>query len=117
MLVNISLMTLFLPAQLRDYRFAISNTILLILIFSQLGYLEELAPKPYLSYLKWLYIYANLVAAVVFGLFCWSTHRFSRVDGSEQQAKVTEQIERLNSLFQSLADSTLVLLLVWMLQL
>jgi mannose/fructose/N-acetylgalactosamine-specific phosphotransferase system component IID len=57
------------------------------------------------------------VAAVLFGLFCWSTHRFSQVEGSEQQAKVTQQIQRLDSLFQGLAGGTLVLVLLWMLRL
>ncbi|MFM7515141.1 MAG: hypothetical protein ACKO3F_17640, partial [Cyanobium sp.] len=116
-LVGIALMSPFLPAQLGDVRLAIPTTILLTLIFLQLGYRQELPPQAYLSYLDWLYMYAYLVAAVLFGLFCWSTHRFSQVAGSEQQAKVTQQIQRLDSLFQGLAGGTLVLLLLWMLRL
>ncbi|MFM8660407.1 MAG: hypothetical protein ACKOCI_03515 [Cyanobium sp.] len=116
-LMGIALMSPFLPAQLGDVRMAIPTTILLTLIFLQLGYRQELPPQAYLSYLDWLYMYAYLVAAVLFGLFCWSTHRFSQVAGSEQQAKVTEQIQRLDSLFQGLAGGTLVLLLLWMLRL
>ncbi|MFM9101102.1 MAG: hypothetical protein ACKOPS_07105, partial [Cyanobium sp.] len=107
-LVGVALMSPFLPAQLGDVRLAIPTTILLTLIFLQLGYRQELPPQAYLSYLDWLYMYAYLVAAVLFGLFCWSTHRFSQVAGSEQQAKVTEQIQRLDSLFQGLAGGTLV---------
>ncbi len=116
-LVGIALISPFLPAQLGDVRLAIPTTILLTLIFLQLGYRQELPPQAYLSYLDWLYMYAYIVAAVLFGLFCWSTHRFSQVEGSEQQAKVTQQIERLDSLFQWLAGGTLVLLLLWMLRL
>ena len=116
-LVGIALMSPFLPAQLGDVRLAIPTTILLTLIFLQLGYRQELPPQAYLSYLDWLYMYAYLVAAVLFGLFCWSTHRFSQVEGSEQQAKVTQQIQRLDSLFQGLAGGTLVLVLLWMLRL
>jgi hypothetical protein len=116
-LVGVALMSPFLPAQLGDVRLAIPTTILLTLIFLQLGYRQELPPQAYLSYLDWLYMYAYLVAAVLFGLFCWSTHRFSQVEGSEQQAKVTQQIQRLDSLFQGLAGGTLVLVLLWMLRL
>jgi hypothetical protein len=116
-LMGVALMSPFLPAQLGDVRLAIPTTILLTLIFLQLGYRQELPPQAYISYLDLLYMYAYLVAAVLFGLFCWSTHRFSEVEGSEQQVKVTLQIQRLESLFQGLAGGTLVLFLLWMLRL
>jgi hypothetical protein len=114
-LMGIALMSPFLPIQLGDVRLAIPTTILLTLIFLQLGYRQELPPQAYISYLDLLYMYAYLVAAVLFGLFCWSTHRFSEVEGSEQQVKVTQQIQRLDRLFQGLAGGTLVLFLLWML--
>ncbi|MFM7513695.1 MAG: hypothetical protein ACKO3F_10110, partial [Cyanobium sp.] len=55
-LVGIALMSPFLPAQLSDVRLAIPTTILLTLIFLQLGYRQELPPQAYLSYLDWLYM-------------------------------------------------------------
>jgi hypothetical protein len=114
-LVGVALMSPFLPPQLGDVRLAIPTTVLLTLIFLQLGYRQELPPQAYLSYLDWLYMYAYLVAVVLFGLFCWSTHRFSRIDDQEELASVTRQIDRVDSLFQWLAGATLAVLLLWML--
>jgi hypothetical protein len=114
-LVGMALMSPFLPAALGDVRLAIPTTILLTLIFLQLGYRQERPPQSYLSYLDWLYLYAYLVSAVLFALFCWSTHHVSRVDDQEERASVTRQIDRVDSLFQWLAGATLAVLLLWML--
>lgn len=55
-LVVIVIISPSLPGTLGDVRLAIPTTILLTLIFLQIGYKQELPPLAYVTYLDWLYI-------------------------------------------------------------
>ncbi|MFN7678604.1 MAG: hypothetical protein ACK5QW_08440 [Cyanobacteriota bacterium] len=110
-LVGIAILSPSLPGALGDVRLAIPTTILLTLIFLQIGYKAELPALSYVSYLDWLYIYAYLITAAFFVLFCWGTNAFASASSAGQEESVVRRINRVDALVQVLALAGLVTVL------
>ena len=110
-LIGIAIISPSLPGSLGDVRLAIPTTILLTLIFLQMGYKSELPALDYVSYLDWLYIYAYAVSAALFLLFCWGTnaHATASLQGNEESA--LRRINRMDTLVQGIAFGGLLLVL------
>jgi hypothetical protein len=96
---------------LGDARLAIPTTILLTLIFLQIGYKAGLPSLEYVSYLDWIYIYAYIIAALLFLLFCWSTNAHTTACASGREAQVVHRIQRVDGLVQGVAVAGLLLVL------
>jgi hypothetical protein len=110
-LIGISIASPSLPAALGDVRLAIPTTILLTLIFLQMGYKAELPALNYVSYLDWVYIYAYIVAALLFLLFCWSTNAHTKACVNGQESQVLRRIQRVDGMVQAIAVGGLLLVL------
>ncbi|MBM5817309.1 MAG: hypothetical protein FJ083_12225 [Cyanobacteria bacterium K_Offshore_surface_m2_239] len=110
-LIGVSIASPSLPGSLGDVRLAIPTTILLTLIFLQMGYKAELPALEYVSYLDWIYIYAYAISALLFLLFCWGTNAHANACGEEQEAEVLRGINRVDLLVQWLAFGGLVLVM------
>jgi len=110
-LVGLLLIAPSLPGSLGDVRLAIPTTIMLTLIFLQLGYRAELPALSYVTYLDWLYIYAYIVSIVTFVLFCWGINTFAKPshDGGEEAS--LRVINRADLLTQVCGGIGLLLLL------
>ena len=105
-----------LPGSMGDVRLAIPTTILLTLIFLQIGAKADLPSLSYITYLDWLYIFAYAVSAALFGLFCWSTNLFVRVEAQGEGALALQRIKRFDRLFQVISIAGLLLFLALMLR-
>jgi hypothetical protein len=101
-----------LPGSLDDVRLAIPTTILLTLIFLQIGYKADLPALAYVSYLDWLYIYAYIVSASLFVLFCWGTNAHAAACAQGHEESVLRRINRVDLIVQAVAVVGLVLMLV-----
>ncbi|MEB3155877.1 MAG: hypothetical protein VKO26_00365 [Cyanobacteriota bacterium] len=110
-LVGVSIAAPSLPGSLGDVRLAIPTTILLTLIFLQMGYKAELPALEYVSYLDWIYIYAYAVSAMLFLLFCWGTNAHTNAEGQDNEAQVLRRINRVDVLVQGVAFGGLLLVL------
>jgi hypothetical protein len=108
-LVAIAIISPVLPGALGDVRLAIPTTIILTLIFLQIGYKAELPPLAYVSYLDWLYIYAYVVTAVLFLLFCWGTNAYTVASDKGEEDKAVVRINRVDTIVQVLASFGLLL--------
>jgi hypothetical protein len=108
-LVGIAILSPSLPGALGDVRLAIPTTILLTLIFLQIGYKADLPPLSYVSYLDWLYIYAYLITAAFFVLFCWGTNAFASASSTLEEESVVRRINRVDALVQVVALAGLLL--------
>ncbi|MFN7898188.1 MAG: hypothetical protein ACK5N0_00790 [Synechococcaceae cyanobacterium] len=110
-LIGIAIMSPSLPGSLGDVRLAIPTTILLTLIFLQIGYKTDLPAMDYVSYLDWLYIYAYFVSGVLFLLFCWSTNLHAKACNDNNEGKAIRSIRRVDMMVQSCAFVGLLLAL------
>jgi hypothetical protein len=110
-LVGVSIAAPSLPGSLGDVRLAIPTTILLTLIFLQMGYKAELPALEYVSYLDWIYIDAYAVSAMLFLLFCWGTNAHTNAEGQDNKAQVLRRINRVDVLVQGVAFVGLLLVL------
>ncbi len=111
-LVAILIIAPSLPGSLGDVRLAIPTTILLTLIFLQIGYKADLPALAYVSYLDWLYIYAYTVSASLFVLFCWGTNAHAAACAQGHEESVLRRINRVDLIVQAVAVVGLVLMLV-----
>jgi hypothetical protein len=100
-----------LPGSLGDVRLAIPTTILLTLIFLQIGYKQELPPLAYVTYLDWLYIYAYIVSAVFFVLFCWGINLHAKASAQGHEESAIRRIDQVDSYVQIIAFLGLALML------
>lgn len=112
LLITIVIISPSLPGALGDVRLAIPTTILLTLIFLQSGYKAELPALAYVSYLDWLYIYAYVVSASLFILFCWGTNAHTTACAQGNEESVLRRIERVDLIVQVVAIVGLVLMMV-----
>ena len=110
-LVSIVIIAPSLPGALGDVRLAIPTTILLTLIFLQIGYKAELPPLAYVTYLDWLYIYAYVVSASLFVLFCWGTNAHANACAQGSEESVVRRINRVDLIVQVIALLGLVAVL------
>lgn len=110
-LIGIALISPSLSGALGDIRLAIPTTILLTLIFLQIGYKADLPTLAYVTYLDWLYIYAYVVSAVLFVLFCWSTNAHATATARGNEDLVMRRIRGVDVLVQSIAFIGLLLVI------
>ena len=110
-LVGIAILSPSLPGALGDVRLAIPTTILLTLIFLQIGYKADLPPLDYVSYLDWLYIYAYAISAGLFLLFCWGSNAHVTACARGNEESVVRKINRVDLLVQGIAFAGLLLVL------
>ncbi|MFM7513666.1 MAG: hypothetical protein ACKO3F_09960, partial [Cyanobium sp.] len=82
------------------------------LIFLQSGYKAELPALAYVSYLDWLYIYAYVVSASLFILFCWGTNAHNTACAQGNEESVLRRIDRVDLIVQVVAIVGLVLMMV-----
>ena len=110
-LVGLLLIAPSLPGSLGDVRLAIPTTIMLTLIFLQLGYRAELPALSYVTYLDWLYIYAYIISIVTFVLFCWGINAYAKASDDGGEADSLRAINRVDLLSQVCGGVGLLLLL------
>jgi hypothetical protein len=110
-LIGIALISPSLSGALGDVRLAIPTTILLTLIFLQIGYKADLPTLAYVTYLDWLYIYAYVASAALFILFCWSTNAHATAAAWGNEEIVMRRINRVDVLVQSIAFAGLLLVI------
>jgi hypothetical protein len=112
LLIGVAILSPSLPGSLGDVRLAIPTTILLTLIFLQIGYNSELPPLAYVNYLDWIFIYAYTVSAVLFVLFCWGANAYAIAEvRGEQESAVLRKVKSVDQLVQALALGGLVLVM------
>jgi hypothetical protein len=111
-LVTVVVIAPSLPGALGDVRLAIPTTVLLTLIFLQIGYKADLPALAYVSYLDWLYIYAYIVSASLFILFCWGTNAHAAACAQGNEESVLRRINRVDLIVQAVVVVGLVLMLV-----
>jgi hypothetical protein len=107
-LVVMGILSLSLPGSLGDIRVAIPSTLLLTLIFLQLGYRSELPALAYSTYLDWLYTYAYLVSIALFAMFCWGTSYYSKSVQQCREEQALREINRLDLIMQLTATAGLI---------
>ena len=110
-LVTVVIISPSLPGSLGDVRLAIPTTILLTLIFLQIGYKADLPALAYVTYLDWLYIYAYVVSASLFILFCWGTNAHANALAQGNEESMVRRINRVDFLMQAIAFVGLVMIL------
>jgi hypothetical protein len=112
-LTVMAILSLSLPGSLGDIRIAIPSTLLLTLIFLQIGYRNELPPLAYTTYLDWLYIYAYSLSLLLFAVFCWGANYYTKslLRSGEEQA--LRRINRLDFILQLAATSGLLAFLLY----
>ena len=102
----IVLISPYLESSLGDIRIAVPSTALLTLVFLQQGYVANLPPSPYLTYLDRLYAVSYLICVSLFTLFAWSSNVFERTP-SEQREKMVKRLDTYDRYFQLGAISLL----------
>ena len=112
-LVVMGLLSLSLPGSLGDIRVAIPSTLLLTLIFLQLGYRNELPALAYSTYLDWLYTYTYFVSIGLFAMFCWGTSYYSKSVLQSREEQALKEINRLDFIMQLAATAGLVAFIVF----
>lgn len=110
-LIGIALISPSLSGALGDVRLAIPTTILLTLIFLQIGYKADLPTLAYVTYLDWLYIYAYVASAALFILFCWSTNAHAAASTRGNEEIVMRRTNRVDVLVQCIAFAGLLLVI------
>lgn len=100
-----------LPASLGDVRLAIPTTILLTLIFLQIGYKAELPSLAYINYLDLLYIFSYALSAGLFVLYCWGTNAYAKAAEGGNESSVSRQINRVDLNLQVIASLGLLIVL------
>jgi hypothetical protein len=103
LLVSIAILSSSLPGSRGDMRLAIPTTVLLTLIFLQMGYQSDLPPLGYVTFLDWLYIYAYVVSASLFLLFVWGTNAHTQASALGNEEKAVRRINRVDTIFQVIA--------------
>jgi hypothetical protein len=102
----IVLISPYLESSLGDIRIAVPSTALLTLVFLQQGYVANLPPSPYLTYLDRLYAVSYLICVSLFTLFAWSSNVFERTP-AEQREKIVKRLDTFDRYFQLGAISLL----------
>lgn len=102
----IVLISPYLESSLGDIRIAVPSTALLTLVFLQQGYVANLPPSPYLTYLDRLYAVSYLICVSLFTLFAWSSNVFERTP-AEQREKMVKRLDTYDRYFQLGAISLL----------
>ena len=102
----IVLISPYLESSLGDIRIAVPSTALLTLVFLQQGYVANLPPSPYLTYLDRLYAVSYLICVSLFTLFAWSSNVFERTP-IEQREKMVKRLDTFDRYFQLGAISLL----------
>lgn len=102
----IVLISPYLESSLGDIRIAVPSTALLTLVFLQQGYVANLPPSPYLTYLDRLYAVSYLICVSLFTLFAWSSNVFERTP-TEQREKMVKRLDTFDRYFQLGAISLL----------
>ncbi|NCU90726.1 MAG: hypothetical protein EBV44_01995 [Synechococcaceae bacterium WB7_1B_046] len=102
----IVLISPYLESSLGDIRIAIPSTALLTLVFLQQGYVTNLPPSPYLTYLDRLYAVSYLICVSLFILFAWSSNVFERAP-AELREKIVKRLDTYDRYFQLGAISLL----------
>lgn len=102
----IVLISPYLESSLGDIRIAVPSTALLTLVFLQQGYVANLPPSPYLTYLDRLYAVSYLICVSLFTLFAWSSNVFERTP-AEQRDKIIQRLDTYDRYFQLGAISLL----------
>ncbi len=102
----IVLISPYLESSLGDIRIAVPSTALLTLVFLQQGYVANLPPSPYLTYLDRLYAVSYLICVSLFTLFAWSSNVFERTP-IEQTEKMVKRLDTFDRYFQLGAISLL----------
>lgn len=102
----IVLISPYLESSLGDIRIAVPSTALLTLVFLQQGYVANLPPSPYLTYLDRLYAVSYLICVSLFTLFAWSSNVFERTP-AEQREKMVKRLDTFDRYFQLGAISLL----------
>jgi len=102
----IVLISPYLESSLGDIRIAVPSTALLTLVFLQQGYVPNLPPSPYLTYLDRLYAVSYLICVSLFTLFAWSSNVFERTP-AEQREKIVKRLDTFDRYFQLGAISLL----------
>lgn len=95
----IVLISPYLESSLGDIRIAVPSTALLTLVFLQQGYVANLPPSPYLTYLDRLYAVSYLICVSLFTLFAWSSNVFERTP-AEQRDKIIQRLDTYDRYFQ-----------------
>lgn len=95
----IVLISPYLESSLGDIRIAVPSTALLTLVFLQQGYVANLPPSPYLTYLDRLYAVSYLICVSLFILFAWSSNVFERTP-AEQRDKIIQRLDTYDRYFQ-----------------
>ncbi|MCP9795607.1 hypothetical protein [Synechococcus lacustris] len=102
----IVLISPYLESSLGDIRIAVPSTALLTLVFLQQGYVANLPPSPYLTYLDRLYAVSYLICVSLFTLFAWSSNVFERTP-AEHREKMVKRLDTYDRYFQLGAISLL----------
>jgi hypothetical protein len=90
---------------------AIPTTILLTLIFLQIGHMQELPPLVYVTFLDWPCIYAYIISTAFFVLFCWGSNVHANACAQGKEESGIRRIHQVDIPVQIIAFLGLVIML------